>query len=240
MRILVVASYPMEFPGILKHATDPRKVKDARKGNGALRWARSARVGANELLLAANGTGRRHASNAVDRALKMFPAEAVISTGFCGALRPEMEVADVVIGTAVVSGDQHYATWPVSAPASLGRIHRGVICTVDHVVETAGEKRSLQAEGGAAVEMEAAGVAERASAYGLPFSCVKAVTDLLAETLTNDFNRALREDGDFDTIVLLQGALRHPLVRIRELFRLRERCARAAGMLGEFFADLRF
>jgi adenosylhomocysteine nucleosidase len=119
-------------------------------------------------------------------------------------------------------------------------VHKGVVCSVDHVVQTAEEKAGLAASGASAVEMEAAGVAERAAAHRLPFCCVKAVTDLGNETLANDFNRALREDGHFDTIVLLRGTLRQPLVRIRELLRLRERCVRAANMLGDFFADLRF
>ena len=90
------------------------------------------------------------------------------------------------------------------------------------------------------VEMEAAGVAERTIARGLPFYCVKAVSDLADETLANDFNKALRKDGQFDTIVLLRGTLRQPLIRIRELFRLRQRCVRAARSLGDFFAELRF
>jgi adenosylhomocysteine nucleosidase len=226
----------MEFPGILAHAEDTRPVALT------LRWARSARLSGNEMLLAANGAGARRASDAVDRALQMFPAEAVVSTGFCGALRPELKIADLVVGTAVECGDRQYPTWPLALAAEIkgASVHKGVVCSVDHVVQTAREKASLGASGASVVEMEAAGVAERAAAHGLPFSCVKAVTDLEDETLVNDFNGALREDGQFDTIVLLRGTLRQPLVRIRELLRLRERCVRAAGILGDFFADLRF
>ncbi len=233
MRILVVASDRMEFPGILAQAKEWRHVK------APVRWARAARVSGNELLLAANGVGAERAGQAVDRALQMFPAEAVVSTGFCGAVRPELGVADLVVATTVTSAGREFPTWPL-ANCSRAGIHRGVVSTVDHVVQTAEEKSRLAAGGATAVEMEAAGVAERALAHGLPFCCVKAVTDLESESLANDFNRALRKDGYFDTIILLRGTLRHPFVRIRELLRLRERCVRAAGMLGEFFADLRF
>ena len=229
----MVAANPMEFPGILARANGTRTVA------AAVGFARQARVGGNELMLAANGAGRSHASQAVDRVLRVFKAEAVISTGFCGALRPEIDIADLVVGTAVTSGGRQYATWPLPAP-NRADIHKGIVCTANHVVQTAAEKTELAKTGAAAVEMEAAGVAECASTHGLPFSCVKAVTDLASETLFNDYNRALRNDGYFDTIVLLRGTWRHPFVRIQELFRLRQRCVRAAGVLGEFFADLRF
>jgi adenosylhomocysteine nucleosidase len=108
------------------------------------------------------------------------------------------------------------------------------------VVQTAAEKSQLRTPGAIAVEMEAAAVAERAQALGLPFFCIKSVTDLAGETLTIDFNAALRSDGRFDTMKILASSLRHPWVRLPELFRLRARCVRAARSLGEFIADCRF
>jgi NADPH:quinone reductase-like Zn-dependent oxidoreductase len=90
------------------------------------------------------------------------------------------------------------------------------------------------------VEMEAGGVAERAVARGVPFYCVRVVTDMAGEDMANNFNGALRPDGHFATINILQGALRHPLVRLPELLRLRNRCVRAARVLGDFIADCRF
>jgi hypothetical protein len=88
--------------------------------------------------------------------------------------------------------------------------------------------------------MEAAGVAQRAQALGMPFFCIKTVTDLAGETMANDFNAVLRSDGRFDTIKLLASGLRHPRVRLPELFRLRRRCLLAARSLGDFIADCRF
>jgi nucleoside phosphorylase len=116
----------------------------------------------------------------------------------------------------------------------------GVVCSIDHVAQTAEEKRRLRASGGSVVEMEAGGVAERAAALGVRFYCVKAVTDLAGEDMANDFNRALRPDGHFAIIEILQGALRHPLVRLPELIRLRKRCVRGARALGDFIAACRF
>jgi hypothetical protein len=98
----------------------------------------------------------------------------------------------------------------------------------------------LRAGGCSVVEMEAGGVAERARTRGLRFYCVRVVTDLADEDLANDFNGALRPDGHFVTMRILRGTLRNPLVRLPELFRLRNRCIRASLALGEFIADCQF
>ena len=226
-----MAADKMEFPGILARA------QRTRRAQVAVRWARSAWLSGHEMLLAANGMGESAAALAVDRALETFPADAVVSTGICGALRPELATGDVVVADFVTAGERRFAALPVSGS---GRSKTGTVYSAGHVVCSAEEKARLASAGASVVEMEAAGVAGRTIAHGLPFYCVKAVSDLAGETLVNDFNKALRKDGQFDTIVLLRGTLRQPLVRIRELLRLRQLCVRAASSLGDFFADLRF
>jgi len=210
MKILVVAADPMELRGI------PRSPN---------------------FHLIANGVGAKFAAAAVDKALAKFQADAVISTGFCGALDPSLQVGDIVVGSEVVSGTRRYAA---SQPHADRPHHTGVVLSFGHIVQTAAEKSRLRATGAIAVEMEASGVAERAEAHKLPFYCIKAVSDLAGEDMANDFNSALRPDGHFATIVILRSSLRQPLVRIPELLRLRKRCARAALLLGEFIADCRF
>ena len=233
MRLLVVASEPMEFPGILSRA------REARRPGGKLPvdWARSARMADHELLLVANGAGCERACMAVDGALASFPPDALVSTGFCGALAPEIGLAELVVATEVVGEDGRYPASPVSSRLPH---HCGVVRTVGHIVRTAEEKRGLRETGASAVEMEAAAVARRAQARGLPFYCIKAVTDLANETLANDLNAALRSDGHFETINILGSTLRQPLIRVPELLRLRSRSIRAAHTLGDFFADCRF
>lgn len=231
MRILMVAANRMEFPGILAHATE------ARPAGLPVDWARTAQLGDNELLMVANGAGAARAAAAVDAALAGFPAGAIVSTGFCGALSPELLVADIVSATSVSGGANRF---PVLQPNCARPHHKGVIVSIDHVAQTAAEKHSLRAGGGAAVEMEAAGVAARAQAHRVPFYCIRAVTDVAGEDMANDFNESLREDGHFATISILKGTLRKPWVRLPELFRLRNHCARAARVLGDFIADCRF
>jgi adenosylhomocysteine nucleosidase len=227
----MIAADRREFRGILGHATE------AKPTDVAVDWSRSARLGKHELVLAANGAGAQRAASAVDAALERFSAEAIVSTGFCGALAPELEIADVVVGTAISAGTR---TLPALHPASEREHHKGVVCSIDHVAQTAEEKRRLRAGGSSVVEMEAGGVADRARTRGLPFYCVRVVTDLAGEDMANNFNLALRPDGHFATMRILRGTLSNPLVRLPELVRLRNRCVRAALVLGDFIADCRF
>jgi adenosylhomocysteine nucleosidase len=173
----------------------------------------------------------------VDAALQDFSAEAIVSTGFCGALDPTLVIGDIVVGTEIVNGAHRF---PALVPRCNIAHHVGGVASIDHVAQTASEKAHLRDTGAIAVEMEAAGVAVRAASRNLPFYCVKVVTDLAGEDMANDFNSALRPDGHFATMVVLRSSLRQPFVRIPELIRLRKRCARAALLLGEFIADCRF
>jgi adenosylhomocysteine nucleosidase len=230
MRLLLVAAEAMEFRGI-RFAERPRKLPIP------VHWARLGKVGGHEVLLVANGVGQKRASSAVAEGCHAFQAERVVSFGFCGALDPRLPAAAVVVGTGVAASGRCFAALPVTGKAPFTE---GIVCSIDHVARTAEEKRRLHAEGGAVVEMEAGGVAECAEALGLPFSCMRAVTDLAGEDMANDFNRALRSDGHFDTMRIFGDALRHPATRVPELIRLLRRSSRAARALGDFFADCRF
>jgi len=234
----------MEFTGILEVVgRTPRSARvplDPILAN--LDFARSAQLAGHDVLLAANGVGWNRAAAAVDAAASFRP-DAIVSTGFCGALDPALNIADIVVGTSVGQDSIRQTDFQsafFAATPTWRNCRSGPICSVDHVVQTSEEKSRLHSSGACAVEMEAAGVAERAHALGLPFHCVKAVTDLAGETMANDFNSALRSDGHFDTMLILRGSLHHPAVRLPELLRLRNRCVRAARALGDFFADCRF
>jgi adenosylhomocysteine nucleosidase len=233
VNLLFVAANPMEFNGILDLMRPRRVLLD-------LKWSRRGVIAGNDVLLTANGAGGTHAAAAVDTACRDFPADAVINTGFCGACDPRLRVGDAIVATEVRC-DRPPGSFAVAKPERFaGLSQRGAIASVDHVVHSASEKAELARRGAIAVEMEAAGVAAAAERHNLPFYCIRAVTDPAGEDMANDFNSALRADGQFDTMRIFSHALRHPVTRLPELFRLRQNCLRAARTLGEFFADCRF
>jgi len=253
MKVLVVAADRREFRGILAHAsrtpelaggsacpTERHSGTDAfvcQPANLSVDWARSMRLGENDLLLVANGAGAARAAAAVDRAAAAWRPDAIVSTGYCGALEETLEVASILVGIDVTGAEGRF---PARQPAAATPHRRGVVVTIDHIAQSAAEKRSLRKAGSSVVDMEAASVAARSAALGVPFFCVKAVTDLAGEDMANDLNAAMRPDGHFDTMVILGSIIFRPLVRLPELLRLRTRSVRAACALGDFFAACRF
>lgn len=231
MKLLFIASDPREFGGLLAHCTGVRKL------HLPVDWARTASLGDYQIVTIANGVGAARGAAAVDAAVAAFAADAMISVGFCGALDPQLQYFDIVVGDAVVAGDRQFAA---AQPQTKGAHRPGAVATLDHIAATVAEKDQLHAAGLIAVEMEAAGVASRAQALGRPFFCIKTVTDLAHETLANDFNGALRSDGHFDTMRILASSLQKPWARLPELFRLQRRSGMAARSLGDFIANCRF
>src|ERR1039458_9098419 len=99
MRILFVAADKMEFAGLMARSADVRAARLP------VDWAREIRLGDHHALLAANGAGAARAAAAVDAACDRFHPDAVVSTGFCGALDPALTVAAVVVAPSVSGPD---------------------------------------------------------------------------------------------------------------------------------------
>jgi adenosylhomocysteine nucleosidase len=215
---LVVAAEAREFSGILKRFGPAAKI-DA---NGA-RFAREVLKDGGRWWLVANGPGPR----CVEEVLRQkMDVNGIINTGFCGALDPSLRVGDIVVW-----GD---------AP-SPSRFVKGEISSSDRVVVTAEEKRRLREKTGAiATEMEAGAVKKIAEAWGVPFYCIRAVSDTANEDMPLDFNLYRDREGRFSLPKIALAAMSHPFTRIPALKRLEANCNVASESLGAFFADCRF
>ena len=67
-----------------------------------------------------------------------LPRGAIVSIGFCGALDPDLEIGDVIAGTAVAAGSH---TFPALCPAQrASAIDAGVVCSIDHVAADRGRE----------------------------------------------------------------------------------------------------
>jgi nucleoside phosphorylase len=186
--------------------------------------------------LVANGAGAARAAKAVEAAQAAGRLDWICSMGFCGALEQDMRIGDIFVAERVHSRAGEFAA---AKPAAARPHHTGILASIDRVAQTAEEKAQLRARGASAVEMEAAGVAAKAVEFGLPFYCVRSITDLAEESFLTDFNAVLRPDGRFDTMRIIADSCRRPR-SLPELLRLGRRCHTAAHTLGEFLADCRF
>ena len=212
------------------------RLAGARPIGVGLRWAVGGRLGSIPVALAAHGTGRIHAATAARAIGERLPLRGLVSVGWCGGLDPSLEVGQVVVADRVLSENprQEFRALPVEGPATTG-----AVLSVDRFVRTAEEKRQLRATGASVVDMEAAGVAAEAVRMGLPFFCVRAVSDPAGKTFAMDFNRARRGDGRFSVgRIVAQAGVRPG--HWRELFELGRASRVAASALGAFLGGCRF
>jgi adenosylhomocysteine nucleosidase len=178
-----------------------------------------------EWILAANGPGPKLVAEALDQVRReQRTVDGIVSTGFCGALDPALGIGDIVVSGPGVASPRAFV--------------RGEILSLDRVAATAAEKRELrQRTGAAAIEMESAAVAAKAREWGVPFRCIKVVSDTALEDMPLDFNLYRDAAGRFSRSRITLAALRRPFTAIPALLRLDRNCRHAADKLGEFFAN---
>jgi adenosylhomocysteine nucleosidase len=188
-------------------------------------FAREVDWKADRWLLIANGPGKRLVEEVLRNRIEV---SGIISTGFCGALDPALRIGEIVIDIA--------ATQPRECrPARAWKI-----LSMDRVAVTSVEKCALHREtGAAAVEMEAAAIAEKAKEWGVPFYSIRAVSDTASEDMPLDFNLYRDAAGRFSRSRIALAAMARPFSAIPALLRLNRHCRIAAESLGDFFADCR-
>lgn len=218
-----------EFSGLRRHAERVVKL------NWPLDFARKVWLNGRGALLVANGPGPKLAGEAVEIARRREELTGLVSTGFCGALDPALKVCDIFIATSVRGLDREQA---VLQPVAYARrsVTSGQLWSQDRVASTAAEKSELRKTGAAAVDMEAAAVAQKADEYNLPFYCIRVVSDTAGENMPLDFNRMRDASGRFSrTRILLAGFRVLP-----GLLKLNKQSKAATQALGDFLADTRF
>jgi len=219
--ILFIGADPREFAGLLPHW---EKVAPLHL---PVHWSRTGRWRGREVFAIANGAGSERSFAAVLLAPK---AAAICNIGFCGALDQSLKIGDVVVATEVRSGDRSWETRLPDGPPA----YRGIVASIDHIAQTAAEKRNLRSTGASIVEMEAAGAARAAEDLSVPFYCIRAVSDLADEDFLNDFNAALKPDGRFSLLRLVTQ------LKLNELIQLQKRTTLASKKLGDFLAAASF
>jgi adenosylhomocysteine nucleosidase len=238
MSILFVAAEAAELKPLAGHLENLRKL------NWPIDYAYEGIMGGRRFLLAANGAGSKLAMKATEIAIRAISSadlssshlEAVVSTGFCGGLDPGLKVGDIVTAQEVLdlATGQRYPCVELLAEAA-----RGIVLSQDRIANDATEKQELFAKTGAcAVEMEAGGVAARSKRAGLPFYCIKAISDVATESFAFDLNRMRTTDGRVARGKIIVHALMRPNL-LPGLFRLKRRTDEVARVLGEFLVSCR-
>ena len=178
--VAIVAAMPGELGPLVRGWRRARR-------DGVRLWSRPG--GAGEWTAACAGAGAAAATRALQEIERGGAAGSIVSVGWAGALRWDFvpgrsyRVSGV---TDARTGERFPCAWPgecwlVTSPRVAG----------------AADKATLAAEFGAdLVDMEAAALARLAAARGIPFYCLKGVSDGPADRLP-DFNRFFSGDGRF-------------------------------------------
>jgi len=232
-RVAIIAA----MPGELKPLTRSWQHQHA---NGVHLWRFSHDEG--EWIAACAGAGVDAAARAFAEIEKDGPVSSVISVGWAGALRQDLAPGQAYAVPGVVdarTGERFEAAdaadgAPESQAPNLAR--PGVWLVTSPKVADAQEKLRLgETYLVALVDMEAAAIARLAQMRGIPFYCLKGISDGFGEHLP-DFNRFISSDGSFRLVPFVVFALLRPWYW-PALVRMGENSNRAARSMAESLLD---
>ena len=221
-RIAIIAAMPGELKPLTRGWRHERS-------NGVDLW----RSGNGEWIAACAGAGVAAATRAFAEVEKLGPVDKLISIGWAGALREELvlgkaydvsTVIDARTGERFIAAGPPNDCWLVTSP---------------RVADALEKKRLASTYEAAIVDMEAAGVARLAHMRGIPFYCIKGISDGYSDQLP-DFNRFILPGGQFKlarfvVFVLLRPWYWHALMRMGE--NSRKAASNIARSLLDFLED---
>lgn len=222
-RVAIIAAMPGELKPLVRGWRHERR-------NGVDLWS----FNNSEWVAACAGAGVAAATRAFVEVEKLGTIDKVISTGWAGALREEL-----------VSGVAYHVSTVIDARTGERFVAAGPpndcwLVTNSRVADTMEKKRLASTYSAALVDMEAAGIARLAKMRGIPFYCVKGISDGYSDQLP-DFNRFISHGGQFKLARFMVFALLRPwywppLIRMGE--NSREAARNIAQSLLDFLDEL--
>jgi adenosylhomocysteine nucleosidase len=181
-RVAIIAAFPDELKPLVRGWPHSSR-------NNVRFWAQ--RNSEEEWIAACAGAGQQAATRAFAAIEGGGPIDLVFSVGWVGALTSELApgIAHNVAGVIDVRTGERFR-----CDAGAGELW---LVTSPKVADGEEKQRLAAAYGAGLVDMEAAGVARLAAMRGIPFYCVKGISDGFTDKLP-DFNRFIASDGQFE------------------------------------------
>ena len=225
----IVHATAMEINPFLDHCERVRKYTG---GNFVFR---GGLLGEIRVAFAESGMGPRLARKATQTLIDGHSPSWIISAGFCGALRPELKIGDIVVANSIVdpAGTELAIDLKMEADPKRG-LAVGRLLTVEQIVRTVEEKRSLADRHKAlAVDMESLAVAQVCREAKVRFLAVRVVSDDLSVDLPKELASVVGSSGTV-RLGAVAGALFKRFSSAKDLWRLREQALAAADRLATF------
>jgi adenosylhomocysteine nucleosidase len=185
------------MPGELKPLVQGWKPLHQRHGENA--W--QGNIEGAACIAVCAGMGKAAAERACAIAMREAPLNTLVSMGWAGALSCGLQPGDAYVVNEVVDGASG-ERFPTQSPARQGNTPPLRLVTIDHVALAAEKRRLGLTYQAVLVDMEAATVARFARSQGIPFYCLKAVSDTASEVLP-DFSRYTDTQGQLQLAALL-------------------------------------
>ena len=181
------------------------------------------------------GTGPARARRATLALLDAHRPAWIISTGFAGALQPELKIGNIVVSNEIVGlqGEPLKIDVGMNSDSTRG-LHVGRTLTVDAMIQTVVEKQSLATQTGAiAVDMESLSVATVCRETKTRFMAVRAISDDMSADLPSEVLSLLGETGAVRFGAVIGSLWKRPS-SIKDMWRMREHAMTAAEKLASF------
>jgi adenosylhomocysteine nucleosidase len=164
-------------------------------------WRR--RQGENDWIAACAGVGAAAAKRALEEIEKDGAVDSVFSIGWAGALREEFAAGQAYRVSGVIDARTGDRFSVAGQPAECWLV------TGDRVADQADKRQLAATHGAGLVDMEAAEVARQAAMRGIPFHCIKGVSDGFSDQLP-DFNAFISKNGQFQSAQFIFFAMLRP------------------------------
>ncbi|MEN6441389.1 MAG: hypothetical protein ABFD97_22710 [Syntrophobacter sp.] len=197
-----------------------------------------------QITLIETGMGGNFAADALEKALACSRPDFVISMGFGGGLHESLAVGDVCATTHAMehqgeSKPEKRFAFVFSDDLSAFLAAKKIAMVTAVTVAAPPDKprlSALLADGKGTVDMETAIIADIARERGIPFMCLRAISDGLHDELGFDLKDITGETGEVVVAKVLKTILFNPAVVIAFYWSWR-RSSTAANNLGRILSD---
>jgi adenosylhomocysteine nucleosidase len=227
--IALVCALPIEISPFLDRCDKLRKY------TGGDFTFRGGRLGEIRVVIVECGMGYARARRATQALIDAHSPEWIVSTGFCGGLKPEVKQRQIVMANSIVDthGQEVLIDLHMESNPSAG-LHVGRTVTADELVRTVEEKKNLAAQFDAlAVDLESLAVAQVCQDAATKFMAVRAVSDDLSADLPAEILSIIGATGTTRLGAALGSVWKRPS-SVKDMWHLREAAVKTSEGLAEF------
>ena len=230
--VAVLMALDIEAGGLLD------QMKSTVKTHGAGFTAYLGSLAQRRVVVAVTGPGGEAAERATGALIAGHSPKWVISAGFAGGLHDDLRRGDLLVANRILSPDGRRLTIDFQMSETAG-MHVGALLTVDHIIRTPEEKRSLGRQYEAcAVDMETMAVAQHCRQAKQRFLAVRVISDAVDDHLPSDIEHLMRQKTKAGQAGAVAGALFRRPTSVKDMWRLKQNAITDSDRLASFLAEL--